>query len=624
MAQLTSDAAPGPGPYPAKARAWLPRAHGDFAAWAALLTVWVVWGSTYLAIRVADRSIPPFAMAAARYLAAGAVLYPLAVLGARRRRSAGPNPAGPNPAGPNPAGPPPAGPPPAGQRSWSRRAQWGGMAVVGTMLLAFGNGGVSYAEQTLPSGLAALLVASVPLWMVLADRVINGQRIPLLGWLALVTGMAGIAVLARPSGGAVLPVLVVLGASVSWGVGSVLAGRLPAPASPLVGSAMEMLAGGVVLTGLAAATGELTRIHPGQVSTQSLLGLLYLIGPGSLLALTCYVIALRRLPTAVVSTYAYVNPVVAVSLGALFLGERPTLATLLGGAVVVAAVALLLRRRPRPGEAGEPTVSVEPAELTGPAAVRGRRPTGATWKTTAQITTIPPATVAADGCSMPATQTQSGPRTFSSWEIKATSAAGISRAPRVRNSRPRPIWTMPSSARYSRLAPPISLTWANGANAASTRSCERHVAGAIDTSDRCRATTIVAANVSMVISENTVPASPGRVGAPAITAKPATATPIAAQVRGRTGSPARRPSSAAASGTSAWMTRTLATEVSCSAVTNEPDETAISAAIASPGRPVARKARTSWPRSATTTNARTATKANAARPASCEARFRCS
>jgi drug/metabolite transporter (DMT)-like permease len=227
------------------------------------------------------------------------------------------------------------------------------MAVVGTLLLAFGNGGVSYAEKTLPSGLAALLVASVPLWMALADRVINGQQIPLRGWIALVLGLAGIAVLARPSGnGAVLPVLVVLGASASWGIGSVLAGRLPAPASPLVGSAMEMLTGGIVLTGLAAATGELTHIDPAHVSTQSLLGLLYLIGPGSLLALTCYVIALRRLPTAAVSTYAYVNPVVAVSLGALFLGERPTLATLLGGAVVVASVAILLINRtgsqPRP------------------------------------------------------------------------------------------------------------------------------------------------------------------------------------------------------------------------------------------------------------------------------------
>ena len=217
---------------------------------------------------------------------------------------------------------------------------------MGTLLLALGNGGVSYAEQTLPSGLAALLVASVPLWMALADRVINGQRIPRWGWLALILGLAGIAVIARPSGsGAVLPVLIVLLASVSWGTGSVLAGRLPAPASPLVGSAMEMLSGGVVLTGLAAATGELTRVDPGRVSSQSLLALLYLIGPGSLLALTCYVIALRRLPTAAVSTYAYVNPVVAVSLGALFLGERPTLLTLAGGVVVVASVALLLVHR---------------------------------------------------------------------------------------------------------------------------------------------------------------------------------------------------------------------------------------------------------------------------------------
>jgi drug/metabolite transporter (DMT)-like permease len=322
MAQQTSDATSGSRQL-AKTQG---NSRAGFSAWAALLVVWLVWGSTYLAIRVADRSIPPFAMAAARYLTAGAVLYPLAWLGSRGHQAAAPRP--------------------AGSRASSRLAQWGGMAVVGTLLLAFGNGGVSYAEQTLPSGLAALLVASVPLWMALADRVINGQRIPVRGWIALAGGLAGIAVLARPSGnGAVLPVLVVVGASVSWGIGSVLAGRLPAPASPLAGSAMEMLAGGIVLTGLAAATGELTRIDPAHVSAQSLLGLLYLIGPGSLLALTCYTIALRRLPTTMVSTYAYVNPVVAVSLGALFLGERPTLATLAGGAIVVLSVAMLLTRR---------------------------------------------------------------------------------------------------------------------------------------------------------------------------------------------------------------------------------------------------------------------------------------
>ena len=295
-----------------------PRRRPGVAAWAALLVVWVVWGSTYLAIRIADRTIPPFPMAGVRYLTAGLLLYPVAWLGTRR--------------GPRP-------------RARVSAAQWAGMAVVGTMLLAFGNGGVSYAERTLPSGLAALLVASVPLWMALADQVINGRRLRPVGWAALVIGLAGIAIVAQPHGhGAVLPVLVVLGASVSWGVGSVLTGRLPAPASPLLGSAMEMLAGGCVLVGLAVTAGE---AWPGHASGQSLLALAYLIGPGSLLALTCYVIALRRLPTPVVSTYAYVNPVVAVALGALLLGERLTLSALIGGAVVVASVALLLNPRSR-------------------------------------------------------------------------------------------------------------------------------------------------------------------------------------------------------------------------------------------------------------------------------------
>jgi drug/metabolite transporter (DMT)-like permease len=142
----------------------------------------------------------------------------------------------------------------------------------------------------------------------------------------------------------VLAVLVVLGASMSWGTGSVLAGRLPAPDSPLLGSAMEMLAGGAVLAGIAAASGQLAPAGLGQASGQSLLALAYLIGPGSLLALTCYVIALRRLPTSAVSTYAYVNPVVAVSLGTLILGEPLTGSTLAGGVVIVAAVVLLVSR----------------------------------------------------------------------------------------------------------------------------------------------------------------------------------------------------------------------------------------------------------------------------------------
>jgi drug/metabolite transporter (DMT)-like permease len=178
------------------------------AAWAALLVVWVVWGSTFVGIRVGVESIPPLAMAGIRYLIAGAVLFPIARRGRGRELRAADRPG---------------------------LAQWLGMAVVGTMLLAFGNGAASYAEQTLPAGLTALLIATVPIWMVLADRVINGQRIPPVSWLALIIGAAGVAILARPHGhGAVLPVLIVLGGSLSWGTGSVLAGRLPAPATPLL------------------------------------------------------------------------------------------------------------------------------------------------------------------------------------------------------------------------------------------------------------------------------------------------------------------------------------------------------------------------------------------------------
>jgi drug/metabolite transporter (DMT)-like permease len=308
-----------------------PQSSQGAGAWAALLVVWVVWGSTYVAIRVGDRSIPPLAMAAVRYLAAGALLYPVARLRAGRLH------------GDRLHGDRPHGGLLHSGRARPSGAQWAGMAVVGTLLLAFGNGGLSYAEQTLPAGLAALLVASVPLWMALADLVINGRRLRPAGWTALIAGLAGIAVLAQPHGhGSLLPVLIVLGASLSWGVGSVLAGRLPAPPSPLLGSAMEMLTGGLVLVALAAATGEFKPVH---ASGSSLLALLYLIVPGSLLALTCYVIALRRLPVSVVSTYAYVNPVVAVGLGALLLGERPTWSALLGGAIVVASVALLLTNR---------------------------------------------------------------------------------------------------------------------------------------------------------------------------------------------------------------------------------------------------------------------------------------
>ena len=196
-----------------RSRARLLSPHGSFSAWAALLVVWLVWGSTYLAIRVADQSIPPFAMAAARYLTAGAVLYLAAWLGGRRRGGR----RRPRRRQQGPAG-----------RASSRLAQWGGMAVVGTLLLAFGNGGVSSRSRPCPRGWPRCLSPASRCGWRWPTGSSTGSGSPLRGWLALVIGLAGIAVLARPSGnGAVLPVLVVLGASVSWGVGSVLAGRCP-------------------------------------------------------------------------------------------------------------------------------------------------------------------------------------------------------------------------------------------------------------------------------------------------------------------------------------------------------------------------------------------------------------
>ncbi len=296
---------------------WLP--------WAALVVVYVVWGSTYLAIRVGVETIPPLLLAAIRYLVAGALLYPLAIRlgGHTARQDDRPGP-----------------------------RQWLAAAVVGTLLLSIGNGGVSYAEQTVPSGLAALLVATVPLWMVSADRLFNAKPVGRLAGVALVLGLAGVAILAGPtdSGRGFSGQLVLLGAAASWGLGSVLSGRLALPARPLVGAAMEMLAGGTVLALAAAVRGEFAQLHLNQVSTASLLALLYLIGPGSLLALSAYVLALQRLPTSTVATYAYVNPVVAVALGALLLDESISGRTLLGAGVVLSAVILTLTARRR--EAG--------------------------------------------------------------------------------------------------------------------------------------------------------------------------------------------------------------------------------------------------------------------------------
>jgi len=299
---------------------WLP--------WVALCVVYVVWGSTYLAIRIGVETIPPLLLAGVRYLLAGSLLFPVALrLGGPAVRTA----------------------------DRPGRRQWLAAAVVGTLLLSMGNGGVTFAEQTVPSGLAALLVATVPLWMVAADRLVNGRPVTPLAAVALAMGLVGVGILSQPGthGGELAGVLVVLGAAAAWGTGSVLSGRLPLPSRPLLGTAMEMLAGGTVLVTAAAVRGELGGLDIGQVSGRSLAALLYLVGPGSWLALSAYVYALQRLPTSTVATYAYVNPVVAVFLGAVVLDEVVSGRILVGAAVVVASVALTLTARRRtPAPAG--------------------------------------------------------------------------------------------------------------------------------------------------------------------------------------------------------------------------------------------------------------------------------
>ncbi len=281
----------------------------------AFALVYLIWGSTYLAIRFAIETIPPLTMAAARFLVAGAVLY-----GWVRARGA-----------PRPTA-----------------REWGGAAVVGTLLLGVGNAGVVYAEQWVPSGLTALLVGAVPLWMVLVDwgwgaRVRPSRRVG----VGLVAGFAGIAVLAgAPGAGAgggheLLGGLILVGASLAWASGSIYSRHAPKPSRPRLWVAMQMLVGGAVLTVGSIVTGEAGAVHLVAISEKSALALLYLIVFGSLVGYACYIWLLSVSTPARVSTYAYVNPVVALFLGWSVADEPLTYRSLLAAAIILGAVVVI-------------------------------------------------------------------------------------------------------------------------------------------------------------------------------------------------------------------------------------------------------------------------------------------
>jgi drug/metabolite transporter (DMT)-like permease len=288
-----------------------------------LLVLYFVWGSTYLGIAVAIETIPPFTMAAIRFLIAGFIV--VAAVAIRR---------------------------PDGLRRPSV-SEIRDSVVVGILLAAVGNGFVTLGEQTVPSGIAALFIALVPVWFAVLGRIIFGDRLPRLATFGIVIGFAGVALLAWPVGGpsgALEPMglLLVLLAPIGWSSGSLFAARRahqPHPA--LLATGVQMIGGGAALALMSVLTGEAARFDPSTVSGSSLAALVYLTLIGSLVGYSTYAWLLSAAPVSVVSTYAYVNPVVAVVLGALVLQEPITPRTVIAGAVILVAVALILTARGR-------------------------------------------------------------------------------------------------------------------------------------------------------------------------------------------------------------------------------------------------------------------------------------
>jgi drug/metabolite transporter (DMT)-like permease len=280
--------------------------------WAALGTVYVVWGSTYLGIMVGIRTMPPLLMSSARFLLAGAVLFLWGV-----RRGGRPDPRG-----------------------------WVAAAIVGAALLLIGNGGVAWAETRVDSGVAALVVAVVPIWIALLEWTVLRRRPRLQTVAGLVLGLTGVAVLVGPGGAvdAVGGITIVL-ASLAWAAGSLYAQRAPLPSDHLLAAGMQMLAGGMLLGIAGAFAGEASQVQI--PSWASVTAFAYLAVVGSLIAFTAYGWLLRNASAMLVATYAYVNPVVAVGLGAVVLSERLTPAMLLAGGTIVVAVFLIVTTRPR-------------------------------------------------------------------------------------------------------------------------------------------------------------------------------------------------------------------------------------------------------------------------------------
>ena len=321
----------------------------------ALLIVYVVWGSTYLGIKVMIETMPPLLAAGVRYGIAGAIM--LAALAVRARLLPTDNPA-----------------------EKATGAHWRSAFIVGGLLLLGGNGGVVLSELYIPTGITAVLVATVPIWMAVFDSVLTRRRPSGLVIGGLFAGIAGVAVLVVPVAGLKgldpLGVGLVLGAAICWAAGSIYARRAPLPRSGLLGTGMEMVAGGTALIVGGILLGEIGRTDIGAFSTGSIVSVVYLILFGSIVAFTAYTWLLAHVPVATVATYAYVNPIVAVALGAIFLSEPITPRTLIAAMIIIGAVIAMVSGRPRsveePGPAPE-AATLEPPDEAGSDPAAGTR-----------------------------------------------------------------------------------------------------------------------------------------------------------------------------------------------------------------------------------------------------------
>jgi drug/metabolite transporter (DMT)-like permease len=303
----------------------------------AFAAVYLIWGSTYLAIRYAVETIPPYILGAIRFVIAGLILYVVAVWQGAPRPT---------------------------------RAELRTAAVTGVLMLALGNGAVNFAETTVPSGIVALIVSTVPLWMVLVDWLRPGGRRPhRFVFAGLALGLGGMLVLVGPgifTGNGHVPAgmsLLLLLGSLSWAVGSIATRHGARPRSALMATALQMIFGGLGFVAIALSLGEFASLHIGAIGMRAAIGALYLTFVGSLVAFTAYIYLLGAVSAAKAGTYAYVNPIIAVLLGWLVAGEPIGPRTLVAAAIILSGVAIItITQHNTPSTTGEQPVPAPPVQ----------------------------------------------------------------------------------------------------------------------------------------------------------------------------------------------------------------------------------------------------------------------